>query len=223
MKLGVVAALQTELGPTLQALQPSVRQVEHLRFHETPSLVFVAGGVGARPAAAAALLMADTAKPDALISLGFCGALTDDLQTPDLVLGGSTAHPASPELLDLARSAAPQAKSGSVLTVPKVLVKTEDKAALAKSSGALVVDMEADAVGVVARSRKLGFLCVKVVIDTPSEPLASTYAGCWTVLKDMILSPGTIMQMAYDSKRVKVAAQRLKDFFLALKEVLPPS
>jgi hypothetical protein len=101
-----------------------------------------------------------------------------------------------------------------------VVVKADEKRALAKSSGAAIVDMEADAVGVVARSRKLGFLCVKVVIDTPSEPLASTYAGCWTVAKDLLIRPGTIMQMVYDSKRVKTAAERLKDFFLALNPEL---
>lgn len=223
MKLGVVAALQTELGPVLRALRPSPRRVEHLTFHETPSLVFTAGGVGARPAAAAALLMADHAKPDALVSLGFCGALTDDLQAPDLVLGGTTAHPATPALLDLARTSAPNAKSGAVHTVPKVLVKADEKRALAKSSGAAVVDMEADAVGVVARARNLGFLCVKVVIDTPSEPLASTYAGCWTVFRDIVTRPGTIGQMIYDSKRVKVAAERLRDFFVVLKAGLPAS
>jgi hypothetical protein len=32
-----------------------------------------------------------------------------------------------------------------------------------------------------------------------------------------------IPQMMYDSKRVKIAAERLKEFFLALKEKLPAS
>jgi phosphorylase superfamily protein len=105
--------------------------------------------------------------------------------------------------------------------VPKVILGADEKKAAASRTGAAVVDMEADAVAVAARARGLGFLSVKVVIDTPSEPLASTYAGCWTVLKDVLLRPGTIMQMVYDSKRVKVAAERLKDFFVALKEKLP--
>jgi hypothetical protein len=81
--------------------------------------------------------------------------------------------------------------------------------------------MEAEAVAVAARARGLGFLCVKVVIDTPSEPLASTYAGCWKVMLDLLARPGTIGQMIYDSKRVKLAADRLRDFFLKLKEKIP--
>jgi len=81
MKLGVIAALQTELKPTLVALPHQSRSFEHLRFHETPSLVFVVGGIGAKAAAAASLVMVDRFKPDALVSAGFCGALNDQLET----------------------------------------------------------------------------------------------------------------------------------------------
>ena len=48
-----------------------------------------------------------------------------------------------------------------------------------------------------------------------------SFAGCWTVLRDILVRPGTIGQMIYDSKRVKVAAERLKDFFIQLKDKLP--
>ena len=223
MKLGVIAALSSELGPTLRALQLPSRTVDRLRLHESPSLVFAVGGIGARAAAAAALLVADHSVCSALVSVGFCGALTDDLQTADLLVGGTTAHPATAELLALAREAAPKGRSGTLITIPKVMVDAGEKRALAAKSGAVAVDMEAEAVAVAARARGLGFLSVKVVIDTPGEPLASSYAGCWTVLKDILFHPGTVMQMVYDSKRVKVAAERLKEFFVALKEKLPPT
>jgi hypothetical protein len=75
--------------------------------------------------------------------------------------------------------------------------------------------MEADAVGVAAQARGLGFLAVKAVIDTPAAPLASTYSGCWTVLGDLL--KGSVMGMIYDSKRVKLASERLREFFLALR------
>src|SRR5262245_54445963 len=121
MLLGVIAALPNELGPTLKAFPGSTRKVEHLQCHESPPFVFTWGGIGDRRAAAAALLLADTFKPQALLSIGFCGALRDDLETADLILGGTTNLPAAPDLLDLARSAAPKARSGTVLTVPKVM------------------------------------------------------------------------------------------------------
>jgi nucleoside phosphorylase len=221
VKLGVIAALQTELGPALKAVSPSARSVEHLRFYETPSLVFVAGGIGARAAAAASLLMVDHFKPDALLSAGFCGALTDEFETGDLLLGGTTKSRPDGALLDLARAAAPRARQGSVKTVEKVVINADQKKKLKEESSALAVDMEAEAVALAARSRNVGFLSVKVVIDTPAEPLASTYSGCWRVLLDILKNPMTIGQMMYDSQRVKLAAERLKDFFLALRDKLP--
>jgi len=221
MKLGVVAALSQELGPTLGAIATTPRVLEGLRFRESPSLVFVAGGVGSRPAAAASLLLADHFKPDALLSVGFCGALGEDLATADLLLGGTTQHPPDASLLALARSAATGARSGLVLTVPRVVVDAAEKQELARKTGALVIDMEADAVAVAAKARGLGFLAVKAVIDTPGAPLASTYAGCWTVLKDLF--KGSVMGMVYDAKRVKLASERLREFFLALRDRLAAS
>lgn len=223
MRLGVIAALPHELGPTLKTLPGTVRPVEHLKCHESPPFVFTVGGIGDRRAAAAALLVIDTFKPDAVLSVGFCGALRDDFETADLILGGTTTLPASEQVLDLARAAAPKARTGTVVTVPKVILGAEDKKATATRTGAAVVDMEAEAVAKAARARGVAFLSVKVVIDTPAEPLASSYTGCWTVLKEILFRPGTITQMMYDSRRCKLAAERLKDFFVALKEKLPVS
>jgi nucleoside phosphorylase len=214
MKLGVIAALGQELGPTLKAIPTTTRLIYNLKIHESPALIFAAGGVGTRLAAAAALLVADQCKPDALLSIGFCGALSDDLETADLILGGTMNHPATESLLTLAQGAAPKARSGTVVTVDKVVLGAEEKRALAKKTGALVVDMEADAVAIAAKARGLGFLAVKVVIDTPSSPLASTYSGCWSVLKDLLR--GSLMGMIHDSRRVKLAAERLRDFLVAL-------
>ncbi|HLY73920.1 MAG TPA: hypothetical protein VKU80_07350 [Planctomycetota bacterium] len=218
MKLGVVAALSQELAPTLGTIATVARSVEGLRFRESPSLIFVASGVGSRTAAAAALVLADHFKPDALLSVGFCGALGEELGTADLVLGGTTNHPAEPSLLALARSAANTSRSGNVLTVPKVVVDAAEKKELARKTGAVVIDMEADAVAVAAKARGLGFLAVKAVIDTPEAPLASTYAGCWTVFRDLFR--GSVMGMIYDAKRVKLASERLREFLVALRDRL---
>jgi len=220
MKLGIIAALQTEINPTLSVFPHSSRRIEHLRFYDTGHFVFVAGGVGAKAAAAASLVMVEHFKPDALVSTGFCGALSDEIDTGELIIGGTKKRPADEKLLEMAQAAAPKARAGRIKTVEKVVVKAEEKKKLGEESGAVVVDMEAEAVGLAARSRNVGFLSVKAVIDTPSEPLASTYAGCLTVLRDVILRPGTVMQMVYDSKRVKIASERLKEFFVALSSLL---
>jgi nucleoside phosphorylase len=220
MKLGIIAALNTEIKPTLSAFSHTSRRIEHLRFYDAGLFVFVAGGVGAKPAAAASLVMVDHFKPDALVSAGFCGALSDELETGQLIIGGTKKRPADEKLLEMAQAAAPNAKAGRIKTVEKVVVKAEEKKKLGEESGAAVVDMEAEAVALAARSRNVGFLSVKSVIDTPAEPLASTYAGCLVVLRDVLLRPGTVMQMVYDSKRVNIASGRLREFFVALASLM---
>jgi nucleoside phosphorylase len=214
MRLGIIAALPQELGPALKALPTTKSKVEHLVCFESPSLIFTVAGIGRRRAAAAALVVANKFKPHALVSIGFCGALTDDLETGDLVLGGTSVHGATTSLIDLALSDAIKARRGNVVTVDKVVLDAEEKRKLAKESGAIVVDMEADGIAVAAQSRGLAFLAVKIVIDTPSSPLSSSYGGCWPVFKDLLR--GRLMGMMLDAKRVKLAAERLKDFLVAL-------
>ncbi len=220
MKLGVIVALPQELGPIVRSLKPHTLKVEGLRCYVSDPYIFAAAGVGARPATAAALLVADTFKPDALISAGFCGAITGNLKPGDLILGGTTGHPASPDLLRAAKTAAPGARFDEIAMVPKVVVDAAEKKTLAEKTGAIAIDMESAAVGVAARNRGLKFLCVKVVIDTPTEPLASTYAGCWTVLWQVVRKPGTLLAMYDDSLRVKLAAEQLRVVFAELAKHL---
>jgi hypothetical protein len=40
------------------------------------------------------------------------------------------------------------------------------------------------------------------------------------VLRDVLLRPGTVMQMVYDSKRVNIASERLREFFVALASLM---
>lgn len=207
MKLGVVAALRTEIKPTITALPfPSA------------AFLFTVSGVGAaRAEAAARALPADL---DGLLSVGFCGALTDDLTPGDLLLGGSIGFDASPDLRELARRT--PHRPGTVAMVEHVVVSTEEKRQIAGRTGALAVDMESAAVGRVALERKQRFLCVKVVLDTPSQPLASTYASGGRVLLDILKRPWIIGRMFGDGKRAKMAAGKLRDFFVAFAKELNP-
>ena len=204
MKLGVIAALRTELKPIQAALPP-----------ESPFL-FVASGVGAVLAdAAARALPLDLA---GILSVGFCGALTDELSPGDLVIDPT----GSPALLEAARKAGPH-RLGGVRMVDHVIITTEEKREIATATGAMAVDMESQAVARVGRERSIAFLCVKVVLDTPSRPLASTYASAARVALDVLKRPWIVARMIRDGKRAGLAAERLRDFFVAFaKQVQPP-
>lgn len=202
MRLGVVAALRSELKPTLSAL-PALHP-----------FVFATSGVGAQRASRAARALPEGL--DGILSAGFCGSLTDELAPGDLLLDGS------PDLLDLGRRAGPS-RTGSITMVDHVVVERSEKESIARRTGALAVDMESAAVGGVAKERGLPFLCVKVVLDTPSRPLACSYSSGGIVTLQILRRPWIIPRMWGDGKRARMAAERLRDFFVALGKEVSPS
>lgn len=209
---GIVAALRSEVAPALRDLKASVIVCGGLPCYEAPGFRLILSGVGHRRADRAARLLADAGPLDALLSVGFAGALTEDLHPGDLVLGGSTDFPADPGLLQRLGSAVP-CRRGNTAPVDAVLNEAPKKTALAQRSGALVVDMESGAVGAVARERGLPFLCAKAVLDTPAEPLASSYDGCLPILLALLLHPRGVLR---DARRSRIAAERLREFLVPL-------
>ncbi len=108
-------------------------------------------------------------------------------------------------------------------TTDRVINDFEEKRSIARTTGAMAVEMEAAAVGKVAQERGLAFLCVKVVLDTPSQPLASTYASFGRVMLDLLRRPWIVGRMIGDGKRAKLAAEKLRDFFVAFRKEISPS
>lgn len=210
--LGIVAALRSEVAPALRDLKARVIVCGGLPCYETPGFRLILSGVGPRRAERAARVLAEAGPLEALLSAGFAGALTDDLSPGDLVLGGSLGFTADPGLLQRF-SAVTSCRQGASAPVDAVLNDAAEKAALAQRSGALVVDMESGAVGAVARELNLPFLCAKVVLDTPAEPLAATYDGCLAILGAVLLHPRGVLR---DARRSRIAAARLADFLVPL-------
>jgi nucleoside phosphorylase len=211
MKLGVVAALETEIRPTLKAFHPSGPD-------PADPFRFMVSGIGLTRAERTARSAEDV---QGLLSVGFCGGLEDGLVPGDLILGGTREFEVSPDLLKIAQRAGPH-RIGMVDTVDHVVNDTEEKRSIARTTGAIAVDMEAAGVGKVAKQKGLAFLCVKVVLDTPSHPLASSYASFGRVAIDILKRPWIVGRMIADGKRAGLAAQRLRDFFVAFAKELGP-
>ena len=213
---GVVAALPRELGPTLRALGARRDGGAHVAGR----LILVAGGVGEARAAGAAAALADRVPLAGLVSTGYAGALLPGAHIGDVVVGGAPGRPAAERMLDIATRAAPSAPRGDVATVARVVLGREEKRGLAHAYGATVVDMEAAGVARVARARGLGFLSVKVVLDTLEEPLASTYERLTQVAGEVLRRPSLVRRMLGDAARARATAYHLATFYAALARVL---
>lgn len=177
--IAVIAALRTEV-----------------KFIRDDRLRVVVGGIGEDAAREAAERICRD-KPPLVVSAGFCGAIDASLRTGDLVAGGTVREGARFAPDERAVAAVPDARRGDTLWVPRV---TRD---LGPRPGVLAVDMESAVVAEVAATHRVPFLALRVVLDTPAEPLASTYE--WSLVLQPWKWPGVLK----DARRANTAARAL--------------
>lgn len=110
-----------------------------------------------------------SSKLEAVVSTGFCGALTPELRESQIVVATQVLDESGGERYDCAPIIADsEYSSGLVVSQDRIAVDTNEKQKL-QSCGAIAIDMEA--VGVAARTKRaeLPFCCIKVVSDRADE------------------------------------------------------
>jgi nucleoside phosphorylase len=103
-----------------------------------------------------------------LISAGFAGSLTDDLQVNDLLVAKnfSTADvkQAQSSLSNMSIHAV------NMLTAPELIHSSEERKRIARESGASAVDMETEFIARACAAHGIPLLSLRVITDTPGEP-----------------------------------------------------
>jgi adenosylhomocysteine nucleosidase len=196
-------------------------------------------GMGARAAGEAAARLVAQFRPHRLISLGFGGALTPELQPGDLVLGASFSRydpatgvlsPISPspmplaELLPALAAAGLPAFTGSFITTPWIIDKGRQTGGL----GALpapVLDLETAALAELAAAAGLPFLGLRAITDVAGEELpdflAPAYSEPGTVgmldaMGWLAADPRRVADLIHLWRRSRLAADRLAAGLLVL-------
>jgi adenosylhomocysteine nucleosidase len=188
--LAVIGSLSQELNGLLKKM--SVEHDDHQhgcrvrsgKYHGQ-AMLLIQSGMGRRRAERAAQLVFDHYPVAAMLSLGFGGALRDDLGIGEIVVcteiscvdgrgaGGSEFRNWSDSGLRLVSEYKTEAgvRLGKSVTVDTVVSRPGDKRALAQSYGADVVDMEGYWLAAVASAKGVPFLAVRAVTDTLSDRL----------------------------------------------------
>jgi adenosylhomocysteine nucleosidase len=135
--------------------------------------LLTSNGVGAARAAAAVDAALVDFHPDAIASIGFCGALDPELAVADIVVGATIFAGDRAFAAQLPVSAAPH-RVGTICSLDHVASTAGEKSELHKT-GAIAVEMEA--AGVVQRAQALGlpFFCIKTVTDLAGETMANNF------------------------------------------------
>ena len=210
----IIAALPGELKPLVRswAALETREGVDGWQHPSGPIMAFC-GGMGAAAAMRAFARAREVCQPVQLLSVGWCGALREELAP------GSIIQPSMVRDLNTGEMFAVNGSGGLLLTSARVAVR-EDKHRLAQTyDGSVAVDMEAATLARMAVAHDLNFRVLKSISDTLDEDLPDmnpylrgngTFAT-GRFIANVAWKPGMWSTLARFGKQAKLAAARLGD------------
>ena len=189
-------------------------------------------GVGSDAANTAARSVLNRQPMALIISTGFAGALTP-AAIGDLVIGTSVCagsydrtwrqnteavscdHAGLSCVQSVAAQVGIAAHLGSVVSVPRIVYRTEDKQAISRMTGATALDMESAALALVAQERAVPFMVVRTVSDLVGEELPVDFnlfltpAGWLRGMWELLASPSKLLGMNRLRQQSSLAADQL--------------
>ncbi len=166
IKIGIVSAMEREVGPLLKGWQRSTLR-DRSRVYgvwRSGSATYICSGIGREPGLAAARALVAGERPDILISAGFAGALTRNLTVGETITPGTVIDGQTDEQF------ATQCGSGVLISAP-IIADESAKTKLAEQYGADAVDMEGASVARVAQEHGIPFCAVKSISDELGFPM----------------------------------------------------
>ena len=175
-RIGIIAAMPGELKPLVQGWKPV--SFERERSGEAAwqgsvdgsECVAVCAGMGKEAAERACGIASEGPPLDALISIGWAGALSCGVQPANAYVVNEVVDAATGERFATTSSSAANPAVLKLVTIDHVALPAE-KRRLAESYRAVLVDMEAATVARFARSHGIAFYCLKAVSDVAGEVL----------------------------------------------------
>jgi adenosylhomocysteine nucleosidase len=237
--IGIVCALHLEVAPFLDRCQRyKVESGNGFTFRglklEDRQICVVEGGTGIPRARQATHALIDAFSPAWVLSVGFSGALREDLKIGDVVVADGIVKAQAHERLaiDLRMASDPAGglHVGHLCTTDHIIRSVEEKRLLGSVTGAIAVDMESLGVAEVCRDRKTKFMAVRVISDDlrrdlPAEVLAllgpkgTVRAGA--LFGSLLKRPSCVKDLWAMREQALAAAERLGAFLPGVIEQLP--
>ena len=207
-----------------------------LRGQAAGSYLFQVSGTGkARAIRGVEALLQSPNAPSYILSVGFAGALREELRTGDLVLsrrlyatGEEEAVEPDGALLELAQETLeaqgnPRHFVADSLTVGAPVCTASEKKALAATTSAWIANMEDYWVGSLAARHGVPFLSVRVVLDTTDQEIPEFAAAlgdrgplmqALMATAKCIARPGNLPVLLKLSRQIRTAQASLEGFCL---------
>jgi adenosylhomocysteine nucleosidase len=221
LKVGIVSAMERELGPLLKGWDRGVLKDEGGRefsIWKRGSTTYIQSGIGRNPGIHATRCLLIHVETHIIVSAGFAGALTRELSVGDTITPGTVVDGQTGEVFDFVWGTGVLVSGGSI-------ADEAGKRRLASIHAADAVDMEAASVASVAAQR--GVLCcaVKSISDELgfAMPPLNAYVnedGSVAVERfaaHVVVRPSywpSLIQLAKNSKRAAVELSKALEHLL---------
>lgn len=166
--VAIIAALPREVRGLMRGIAADPALLERgIHLYRLPSAVVVTAGMGASRAALAFEAAMNVGDIKLVISAGLAGSCSSTMIVGSVCEAGIVLDARTGERFRTL------AREDLVLTTTAAIASTQEKARLAKTYGASVVDMEAATVARLARAHALEFRAIKGISDAHDFELAS--------------------------------------------------
>lgn len=183
-------------------------------------LWMVANGAGAAYAGRAVEVGVAACRPEAIVSMGFCGALDPALEIGDVFV--ATAVEAAGRRFDARLPQADAPYAIGVLASIDHVAQTATEKGLLRAGGASAVEMEAAGVAQAADAHGIPWFCVRSVTDTANEGFVTDFNkalrsdghfGTINLLTSALRNPGKALPELFRLRRFcRIAARTLGEF-----------
>jgi adenosylhomocysteine nucleosidase len=219
--LAFVAAERRELDGILSRAAGAARLRWPVEFAREfvlngQAAIAVADGPGPKLAGCALDAIRERREIRAVVSVGYCGALKPGLDANDIAVATRVNNRVA-RMPEVARAFT----AGPVLSADRVVTSVEEKSGLART-GAIAVEMEAEALAERAESWGVPFYCVRVVTDTAAEALPLDFNALrdaggrfrrWCILLAALRRPAVLApRLVRLDRRCRDASAALGDF-----------
>jgi len=167
--IAVTFALPAESRAFIQLLRDRKRQNEIVSGKiDNRAIEILHTGVGELPCRERLAALLQDRQFDLLISAGFAGALTDELQPCDLVMAKDFSTASLENFHDVITKWT--IHLANLYTSPVMVGSIEQQQKIAVETGAAAVDMETRFIARACAERELPLLSLRVISDSPSHP-----------------------------------------------------
>ena len=168
--LAIIAALPREIAALVRGTKPDAELLRRgIHLHRLPHAIVVAGGMGSqRVTQAFQAALAAAPITTTVVSTGLAGACTATLAVGDVVEATIVIEARTGE-----RFAARTSQTPHILVTTETIASVREKARLAETYAAAIVDMEAATVARLAAAHSLSFRAIKAISDAHDFELES--------------------------------------------------